>query len=74
MVMARLHVICGNCGNGSDFRLDEHKDIHCENCGTIHFLSEVAEKNKWKSVSFCDYSGLAKSKCGCPDCASLHEY
>lgn len=54
MVMARLHVICGNCGNGDqkEMHLDhyfEHVDdgddqqlevtITCRNCATIHTLS-----------------------------------
>jgi len=57
MVMARLHIICGNCGsneflewNHSDKHVidgevinDEDVSIHCRNCSTIHSLNDNAE-------------------------------
>lgn len=54
MVMARLHIICGNCGCNDMFSWKIQKDyqdfgdyqkddvcIYCKNCGTIHTLSDV---------------------------------
>lgn len=54
MVCARLHIICGNCGNGDGdmFEYEINKDgldygdgtfddavyIWCKNCGTLHSL------------------------------------
>jgi uncharacterized Zn finger protein len=47
MVMAKLHVICGNCGCGDDFTWDfeDTKEgayvfLKCHNCGTIHNLQD----------------------------------
>lgn len=54
MVMARLHVICGNCGNNEGFKYSidptgncdndgnnfPSVDITCPNCATMHFLGE----------------------------------
>ena len=54
MVMARLHIICGNCGCNELFESKLERDfienengsfedetaIHCKNCSTIHFLSD----------------------------------
>jgi uncharacterized Zn finger protein len=58
MVMAKLHIICGNCGRNDMFRwvdgtggedLDgnEYKTVFitCENCGTVHDLEENAERD-----------------------------
>ena len=62
MVMANLHLICGNCGSNkhlswqstvADF--SDPEDIQpsdimlaCGNCGTLHFLNEYAKnKNPW---------------------------
>ena len=58
--MARLYVICGNCGcsdewelrisrDGSDVTVDEVKfegsaDMVCLNCHTIHDLKDNAKK------------------------------
>ena len=58
MVMARLHMICGNCGcndefefkidpEGNDISDEEAKFepavfIKCNNCGTIHSLDNNA--------------------------------
>lgn len=52
MVNARLHLICGNCGNGAnDFsaEYDEGDEltpptifVTCPNCGTVHDLSDNA--------------------------------
>jgi len=62
MVMARLHVICGNCGcndewelrierDGDDVTKDEPKfedaaSMCCGNCGTIHDLKDNAKSVK----------------------------
>lgn len=57
MVMAKLHVICGNCGCNDDFEYkhDEYPanaeettmqyetTITCKNCSTIHWLNENAK-------------------------------
>jgi len=52
MARARLHIICGNCGCDDDFTYKTFKatdgedepinevQIICDNCGTIHYLSE----------------------------------
>jgi hypothetical protein len=51
MVMAKLHIICGNCGandwfkwkyHAADIDSDEGVDLLCENCSTIHQLSDNA--------------------------------
>jgi RNase P subunit RPR2 len=58
MVMARLHVICGNCGCNDEFewRHTEEREVACDviddecvyilcrNCGTLHNLSDNAKK------------------------------
>ena len=58
MVMARLHLICGNCGSNDDWEWehqaeevlegevmsDEDTKISCGNCGTIHSLNDNAER------------------------------
>ena len=45
MVRARLHIICGNCGNneGFTFKVDQDEEsghpsvsIKCPDCSTIH--------------------------------------
>jgi len=57
MVMARLHIICGNCGCNDMFgwKHDEREEYECEvmteedvslycrNCGTIHSLNDNAD-------------------------------
>ncbi len=57
MVMARLHMICGNCGCNDMFEHKIHKDfndygdgvftdevvIACRNCSTLHSLSDNSE-------------------------------
>lgn len=58
MVMARLHLICGNCGNGDKemmelsisenlFAEEERYGISlcCTNCSTIHSLTEEVKNN-----------------------------
>lgn len=68
MVMARLHVICGNCGcndewelrivrDGDDVTQDEPKFedaayLVCGNCGTIHDLKDSAKNDS----IFCEIS------------------
>lgn len=56
MVMARLHIICGNCGSNDDFcytkddkevcdgevMADGDVSILCRNCSTIHSLNDSA--------------------------------
>lgn len=54
--MARLHLICGNCGCADSFKYRINQDIDddsgeeyeyvsiiCENCSTIHQLDDNAE-------------------------------
>ena len=58
MVMARLHLICGNCGCNDDWEW-EHKPkemvgdelmsdddvvLSCRNCSTLHFVNDNAKK------------------------------
>lgn len=57
MVMARLHMICGNCGcndewkwehvpeetDGGEVMTDETVYISCGNCATLHNLSDNAK-------------------------------
>lgn len=53
MVMAKLHVICGNCGCNDDFVFSviqekaedgygegSYVSIECNNCNTIHDLND----------------------------------
>ena len=58
MVMARLHVISGNCGCNDEFEykyepewgdygdgtFEDEVVIHCKNCCTNHNLSDNASK------------------------------
>lgn len=60
MVNAKLHMICGNCGCDHMFKYRVDREIEydnddqeievetvsilCENCATLHFLDENAEK------------------------------
>ena len=62
MVMARLHVICGNCGCNDEWELrveregndvsneyEEYEDsasMACGNCATIHALEDNAKTVK----------------------------
>ena len=62
MVMARLHVICGNCGCNDDWELRIQRDFDdltndverfedaahmvCGNCSTIHCLKDNAKTVK----------------------------
>lgn len=52
MVNARLHIICGNCGENKDLSYSIFKDstedeekpitdcvIACDNCSTLHYLN-----------------------------------
>ena len=55
MVNARIHIICGNCGNNKGFEIanelefdDDFPEIRvpkfkivCPNCSTIHFQDEI---------------------------------
>ena len=59
MVMAKLHIICGNCGCSDQFKYDHNNEffdametvkqykttITCLNCSTIHQLDDNA-RNK----------------------------
>jgi uncharacterized Zn finger protein len=49
MVVAKLHIICGNCGKDGEFEHDiiiggageeDEVFLKCKNCGTIHVLSD----------------------------------
>lgn len=57
MVMARLHVICGNCGCNDMWEwehqpeercegeiIDEDVKLSCRNCITIHSLNDNGKK------------------------------
>ena len=54
MVMARLHIICGNCGSNNNWELninrlgddvsDDSATMTCTNCSTIHDLKDNAKK------------------------------
>jgi len=59
MVMAKLHVICGNCGCNDDWSYDIVKDaqdfgdhfkddvyIWCGNCSTLHALSTYMDEKE----------------------------
>jgi len=59
MVMAKLHIICGNCGSNNMLQyeiVEDYNDdkecnynrvcIICENCSTIHNLEDNAEERK----------------------------
>jgi hypothetical protein len=62
MVMAKLHIICGNCGCNDAFEYDivtdtdwdennveyeyQRVSIYCENCSTIHSLEDNAKERK----------------------------
>lgn len=61
MVMARLHVICGNCGcndmfeyqidpKGRDYgdRFEPAVYLYCGNCATIHDLADNAKEREVK--------------------------
>lgn len=68
MVMARLHVICGNCGcndswelsierSGNDVTIDkaEYEDsasMVCGNCSTIHDLKDSAKSVKARRTKY----------------------
>lgn len=57
MVMAKLHLICGNCGNSEHWEWNytpeelcngetinaKDVDISCLDCATIHLLSDNAK-------------------------------
>ena len=57
MVMARLHIICGNCGCNDELTwqyVEEEREgdevinpetvwIWCENCGTLHDIDDNAD-------------------------------
>lgn len=59
MAHARLHIICGNCGNKDMLKYSIQKQLNdeteeeydmvyisCKNCGTLHDLEDNAEKEK----------------------------
>lgn len=59
MVMAVLHVICGNCGCNSEFEWEyipkdkvsgEEADalLACKNCSTNHYISDNAKPKPQK--------------------------
>jgi uncharacterized Zn finger protein len=57
MVVAKLHIICGNCGKDDEFEHDillgqkgarmksTRVFLKCKNCGTIHELDNYSELN-----------------------------
>lgn len=63
MVTAKLHAICGNCGS-TDLKYEHdddiyheegmvvnHSNLYCDNCSTMHFLTEFPKKEKRKEQS-----------------------
>lgn len=51
MVMARLHIICGNCGDATSFtyKTQDNEEgewvyLLCNNCGTLHNLEDNAKQ------------------------------
>ena len=61
MVMARIHIICGNCGSNDDWSYEIVKDAQdfgdyfkddvymwCGNCGTLHSLSTYMPEKERK--------------------------
>jgi hypothetical protein len=62
MVMARLHLICGNCGSNDQWEwkyhekevcdgeviADENVHLYCNNCSTIHTINDNAKKLREK--------------------------
>ena len=60
MVMARLHLICGNCGcsdmwewrhqekltDEGELIDDENVYLSCRNCSTLHSLNDNAEQKE----------------------------
>lgn len=60
MVMASLHIICGNCGSKDDltYRIDPRGNcnfdgeeypavyISCGNCTTLHNLNDTVDEKK----------------------------
>lgn len=53
MVVAKLHIICGNCGS-TDLayhrkEVDEegdHSYLECKDCATLHFLSDINDEGE----------------------------
>lgn len=57
MVMAKLHLICGNCGSHDDWEWEHKKDeywdceleetddvwLRCKNCSTLHSINDNAK-------------------------------
>ncbi len=70
MANAKLHMICGNCGQNDMFdyhisnEINDDTDeeyqvvyIGCNNCGTLHILDDNAElenQNKEKTKKVCE--------------------
>ena len=59
MVNAVLHMICGNCGSKDIYYCKDNNPeddgagnivdcscLHCDNCSTNHYLSEIPIKQK----------------------------
>lgn len=60
MVMARLHVICGNCGCNNEWEwkpvpeevcdgeviTDENVHLTCRNCATLHSINDNAKRRR----------------------------
>lgn len=74
MVRARLHIICGNCGNGDPnmFRQWVEREAHdldgehfqdgayltCLNCTTLHSLDDYIPVREDKKIITKKYGGL----------------
>lgn len=56
MVMAKLHLICGNCGCSEEFTWEHsiddegpHLFLRCKNCNTLHDLNDNAKMEEVES-------------------------
>jgi len=56
MVCARLHIICGNCGEDKNL-VYKKKQIECNNCSTIHFLDAEFERRAEAAQQMAEKEG-----------------
>lgn len=69
MVMARLHIICGNCGCNNMFTYEVKEDVYisCANCSTLHNLEDTVKKKKKQKI-MCE-----NPRCTCKHCWSNYD-
>lgn len=81
MVMAKLHVICGNCGcadlweltierDGDDISSDheayeDSASLYCGNCSTLHNLKDSAKKVTFGSGATSPVPAQQPGQCNC---------